>query len=220
MTTLAALASATTRVRLGVLVTGVTYRHPSLFASQAVTIDHASHGRLEVSLGAAWFEPEHHALGFDFPPTGARFDRLEDALEVLTRLLSGRQSSYEGRTVTLREAQLLPRPVQLPHPPIWIGGSGPTRTLPLAARFADVWHSFGSPARFVESSRRVDELAERAGRDPASITRAASLSLSDPLDVVRRNVDAWRDVGVGYLVCGWPAEGDELVVPFAEALLA
>ncbi len=220
MTTLAALAGATTRVRLGVLVAGVTYRHASLFAAQAVTIDHASHGRLELSLGAAWFEPEHRALGFDFPPVGARFDRLEDTLEVLTRLLSGRPSTYEGSTITLRDAQLLPRPVQLPHPPLWIGGRGPTRTLPLAARFADVWHTSAGLADHQESSRRLDELAERAGRDPASITRAASLSLSEPLDDVRRAVDAWREAGVGYLVCGWPSEGDEVVAPFAEALVS
>src|SRR5207253_11493008 len=89
MTTLAALAGVTSRIRLGLLVTGVTYRHPSVFASQALTIDHASHGRLELSLGAAWFDKEHHELGIPFPPTGRRFELHEDQLEILKRLFTG-----------------------------------------------------------------------------------------------------------------------------------
>src|SRR5688572_14878649 len=97
MTTLAALAGQTSRIRLGLLVTGVTYRHPSVLAAQAVTVDHASHGRLELAVGAAWFDPEHTALGIDFPPTGQRFDLLEDALEVMTRLFTGETVSYEGK---------------------------------------------------------------------------------------------------------------------------
>src|SRR5919106_4751720 len=150
MTTLAALAGATSRIRLGLLVTGVTYRPPSVFAAEAVTIDHASHGRLELALGSAWFEPEHRALGIPFPPTGERNDLLEDTLEIVTRLMSGERVSYDGARVSLRDAQLRPVPVQRPHPPIWIGGTGPRRTLPLAARFADAWHAFGSPASLRE----------------------------------------------------------------------
>src|SRR3954468_17804679 len=96
MTTLAALASATTRIRLGLLVTGVTYRRPSLLVTQAVTIDHASHGRLDLSLGAAWFEKEHRGLGMEFPSTGERFDLLEDTLEAFTRLTTGERVSYAG----------------------------------------------------------------------------------------------------------------------------
>ncbi|MET0738985.1 MAG: LLM class flavin-dependent oxidoreductase, partial [Acidimicrobiales bacterium] len=87
--------------------------------------------------------------------------------------------SYEGRVVSLREAQLQPPPVQRPHPPLWIGGSGPRRTLPLVARFADVWHTWGSPNSLRDTNARLDELAAEAGRDPASITRASSLSLDD-----------------------------------------
>src|SRR6476469_8054484 len=130
MTTLAALAGATSRIRLGLLVTGATYRHPSVFAAQAVTIDHASHGRLELSLGAAWFDKEHHELGIPFPSTSERFDLLEDALEIVQRLFTGDVVSYEGRVLSLRDAQLSPTPGQQPHPPIWIGGSGPRRTPP------------------------------------------------------------------------------------------
>src|ERR1044072_6879699 len=94
MTTLAALAGVTSRIRLGLLVTGVTYRYPSLFAAQALTIDHASHGRLELSLGAAWFEQEHQELGIDFPPLRERFALLEDAIEIVTRLATGEVISY------------------------------------------------------------------------------------------------------------------------------
>jgi F420-dependent oxidoreductase-like protein len=219
MTTLAALASATTNVRLGLLVTGVTYRHPSLFATQAVTVDHASHGRLELAIGAAWFDAEHEALGFTFPPTGERFDLLEETLEVTTRLMTGERVSFEGRHIQLRDAQVRPVPVQQPHPPIWIGGGGQRRTLPIAAKWADVWHCFGGPEQMEMLSHRLDELATKAGRDPSSIVRAASLSLSEPIDEIRRNVDAMRAVGMGYLVCGWPGEGRERVEEFATQVM-
>ena len=218
MTTLAALAGLTSRIRLGLLVTGVTYRHPSLLASQAVTVDHASHGRLELAIGAAWFDKEHRELGIPFPPTGERFDLLEDALEILTRLFTGEVVSYEGKRVSLRDASLRPVPVQKPHPPIWIGGTGPRRTLPLVARYADVWHAFGTPNSLREASARLDTLAEQAGRDPASIMRAGSLSLDD-LETARRHAEKWRDAGFGYLVCGWPEAGDKQVEAFVRDVL-
>jgi F420-dependent oxidoreductase-like protein len=218
MTTLAALAGVTSRIRLGLLVTGVTYRHPSVLAAQAVTIDHASHGRLELSLGAAWFEKEHRELGIPFPPTGQRFDLLEDALEIVTRLFTGEVVSYQGKLISLEDAALRPRPVQQPHPPIWVGGSGPRRTLPLAARFADVWHSFGTPNSLREASARLDELAVAAGRDPASIMRAGSLSLDD-LETAARHAGKWRDAGYGYLVCGWPEAGASQVEAFVRDVL-
>ena len=218
MTTLAALAGVTSRVRLGLLVTGVTYRHPSVLAAQAITVDHASQGRLELALGAAWFEQEHRELGIPFPPLGERFDLLEDELEIVTRLFTGETVSYEGRRISLHDARMRPRPVQQPHPPIWIGGTGPRRTLPLAARFADVWHGFGSPNSLRDANDRLDQLAEEAGRDPSSILRAGSLSLDD-LDTSRRHAAKWRDAGYGYLVCGWPEAGDVQVEAFANAVL-
>ncbi|MDA8047995.1 MAG: LLM class flavin-dependent oxidoreductase [Actinomycetota bacterium] len=213
MTTLAALTGVTSRIRLGLLVTGVTYRHPSVLAAQALTIDHASHGRLELALGAAWFEQEHHELGIPYPSTTGRFDLLEDTLEIVTRLFSGEVVSYQGRQVSLARAQMRPRPVQSPRPPIWVGGTGPRRTLPLAARYADVWHAFGTPGSLREAGLRLDRLAEEAGRDPASILRAGSLSLDD-LDTARRHAAKWRDAGFGYLVCGWPAAGASQVEAF------
>ncbi len=218
MTTLAALAGVTTRIRLGLLVTGATYRHPSLLAAQAVTVDHASHGRLELALGAAWFEKEHLELGIPFPSTSERFDLLEDTLEIVTRLCSGDVVSYEGKRVSLDHAQLRPVPVQQPHPPIWVGGTGPRRTLPLAARFADVWHGFGSPGSLREAGQRLDELTSANGRDPSSILRAGSLSLDD-LEVARRHAAKWRDAGYGYLVCGWPGAGEAQVEAFVRDVL-
>ena len=218
MTTLAALSGVTSRIRLGLLVTGMTYRHPSVFAAQALTVDHASQGRLELSFGAAWFDKEHHELGIPFPSTPARFDLLEDALEITQRLFTGDVVSYDGRSVSLRDAQLRPVPVQQPHPPIWIGGSGPRRTLPLVARYADVWHTWGTPNSLRDTSARVDELAAEAGRDPASILRASSLSLDD-LDTARKHAAKWRDAGFGYLVCGWPEAGRPQVEAFARDVM-
>jgi len=218
MTTLAALAGATTRIRLGLLVAGVTYRHPAVFAAQALTIDHASHGRLELSLGAAWFDKEHTELGIPFPPTGERFDLLEDALEILQRLYTGEVVSYDGRVVSLHDAQMRPKPVQQPHPPIWIGGAGPKRTLPIVARYADVWHSWGTPNSLQAANARIDELATAAGRDPAAIMRASSLSLDD-LDTAAKHAGKWRDAGYGYLVCGWPGAGDVQVERFARDVM-
>ncbi len=219
MTTLAALAGETSRIRLGLLVTGVTYRHPSLLAAQALTIDHASHGRLELSLGAAWFEKEHDELGIPFPATAERFDLLEDALEIVTRLFTGEVVSYEGRRVSLREALMQPLPVQRPHPPIWIGGTGPRRTLPLVARYADVWHAWGTPNSLRETNTRLDELATEAGRDPSEIMRASSLSLDD-LETTRKHASKWRNEGYGYLVCGWPEAGAPQVEAFARGVMA
>jgi F420-dependent oxidoreductase-like protein len=219
MTTLAALAAATSRVRLGLLVTGVTYRHPSVFTTQAVTVDHASHGRLDLSLGAAWFDPEHTALGIPFPSTGARFDLLEDTLEIVTRLMTGERVSYDGKHVSLQDAQVRPVPVQRPHPPIWIGGSGRKRTLPLVARYADAWHTWGGPRQLAELSGVIDELAEAAGRDPSAILRASSLSLSEDDGTVRHHIEKMAEVGVGYLVCGWPEEGRARVEEFATRIM-
>jgi alkanesulfonate monooxygenase SsuD/methylene tetrahydromethanopterin reductase-like flavin-dependent oxidoreductase (luciferase family) len=219
MTTLAGLAGVTSTIRLGLLVTGMTYRHPSVFAAQAVTVDHVSHGRLDLSLGAAWFEDEHQSLGIPFPSTGERFDRLEDSLEILTRLMTGDHVSYEGKTVALEDAQMRPLPVQSPHPPIWIGGSGPKRTLPLVARYADAWHSWGTPKSLAEASARVSEFAEKAGRDPGAIARASSLSLSDDDDTIRKYLGKWVEGGWDYLVCGWPEEGAERVEHVATTIL-
>ena len=220
MTTLAALASATSRIRLGLMVTGVTYRHPSLYAQMANTVDHASHGRLEMALGAAWFDEEHQALGFPFPSTGARFDLLEETIQVITRLMTGERVSFEGRHISLHDAQMRPLPVQQPHPPIWIGGSGRRRTLPIVAKYADAWHTWGGPKQMAEMSAIIDRLAADNGRDPKAIIRAATLSLSDvPLDTIRHHIDKMAEVGITYLYCGWPGEGRDRIEEFATQVM-
>lgn len=219
-TTLAALTGITNRARLGLLVTGMTYRHPSVFAAEAITIDHASAGRLELSYGAAWFDKEHHELGIPFPDLRGRIDAFEEAVQIVRGLLTTDGFTFEGRHFQVRDATLQPRPVQQPHPPIWIGASGEKRMLPIAARYADVWHCFGPSEVLGPKSQRLSELASDAGRDPAEIQRAASLSLEDDWDDLARAVDAWRDAGFGYLVCGWPPDGATRVEEFARRFLA
>ncbi|MQA98882.1 MAG: TIGR03560 family F420-dependent LLM class oxidoreductase [Actinobacteria bacterium] len=206
-TLLAALAAATERIRLGALVTGVTYRHPSVLAAEAVTVDHVSNGRLELGMGAAWFEQEHRELGIDFPRPGERVRRLDEAVQVMTLLMTGDDVSFKGRHYRLRGASYNPKPVQHPHPPIWIGGGGERKMLPLAARRADVWHGFGDVERLLRKSSLVDREARKAGRDPASIGRSTSLSLSEPWDEVRRRLDLLGEGGFDYFTVSWPSEG-------------
>jgi alkanesulfonate monooxygenase SsuD/methylene tetrahydromethanopterin reductase-like flavin-dependent oxidoreductase (luciferase family) len=218
-TTLAALSGITQRTRLGLLVTGMTYRHPAVFAAEALTIDHASGGRLELSYGAAWFGREHDELGIPFPGLRDRVDAFEEAVQIVRGLLTTDRFTFEGRHYSVSDATLRPRPVQQPHPPIWIGASGERRMMPIAAGYADVWHCFGPVELLTEKSERLSALAEAAGRDPATIRRAASLSLEDDPDTIDRHIDAWAAAGFAYLVCGWPAGGHGPVERFADRQL-
>ena len=142
-TLLAGLAQATTRIRLGALVTGITYRHPSILAAEAVTVDHISGGRLELGVGAAWHQGEHDELGIQFPDAPERVKRLDEGIEVMTSLMTTDGATFDGRFYRLNNASYNPKPVQQPHPPIWIGAGGEKLMLPLVGRRADVWHSFG-----------------------------------------------------------------------------
>jgi F420-dependent oxidoreductase-like protein len=170
-TSLTWLASHTTTLEFGPMVSPVSFRHPTFTARFATAVDDLSGGRLILGLGAGWQEREHHLFGHDL--TG-RFDRFEEGLEVITRLLkSDDPVSYEGRYFQLREAQLLPRPLRKGGPPILIGGNGPKRTLPLVAKFADEWNSLFIPAeKFEELNTRVDQLLTSEGRDPSSVRRS------------------------------------------------
>ena len=213
-TLLAALGAATSRIRLGALVTGVTYRHPSILTTEAVTVDHVSNGRLELSLGAAWFEPEHHELGVDFPPAGQRGRRLEEAVQVMKLLMTTEGASFGGRYYRLENASYFPRPVQSPHPPLWIGAGGENVMLPIVGRHADVWHGFGWVPELERKWRIVATAAEESGRDPAEITRSTSLSISEPWDEVKRTAAGLREAGIGYVVVSWPSEGRARVEEF------
>lgn len=218
-TLLAGLAAVTSRIRLGALVTGVTYRHPSLLAAEVVTVDHLSAGRLNVGLGAAWHEEEHRRLGFGFPSAGERIERLDETVQILKALLTSDDVDFDGRHYQLRKAFYRPRPVQQPHPPIWIGAGGEKLMLPLAARHADVWHGFGSAAELRRKSAVLDRAAEAAGRDPAQIGRSTDLSISEPWDEVRREAEALRDAGLTSLIVSWPGEGMGRVEEFVERVL-
>jgi F420-dependent oxidoreductase-like protein len=218
MTTLAAWSGVTSRVRLGLLVTGMTYRHPAVFATEAMTVDHASNGRLELSYGAAWFEDEHKALGIPFPVLKERVDAFEEAVQIVRGLLTTDGFTFEGTHFSTENATVHPRPVQQPHPPIWIGASGEQRMMPIASRYADVWHSYGSPDYMTKKSARLSAMAESAGRNPVEITRASSLSLDD-VDEAVRLIDEWEKAGFEYLVCGWPGEGHKQIEAFAKRVL-
>jgi F420-dependent oxidoreductase-like protein len=217
-TLLAGLAAATTRVRLGTLVTGITYRHPSILATEAVTVDHISGGRLELALGAAWHEGEHRELGIDFPPAAERAGRLDEAIEVIERLMTTDGATFEGRFYRLRGATYNPKPVQRPRPPLWIGAGGEKIMLPLAARRADAWHGFGSAASIKRKMAIIDREAERAGRDPADIRRASDLSISEPWDEVMYAAESLAAEGISYLTVSWPGEGRGRVEDFVERL--
>jgi F420-dependent oxidoreductase-like protein len=215
-TLLAALAASTRRIRLGALVTGVTYRHPSVLAAEAVTVDHVSDGRLELGIGAAWFEGEHDQLGIAFPSTRERTRRLEEALNILKLLMTQDGASFMGRHYELSGAIYNPKPVQKPHPPIWVGASGERVTIPIAGRHADVWHTFGSVDTLKRRARILDEAAEKAGRDPATITRSTMLSISEPWDEVTRRARANQEAGYSYLIVSWPGEGRARVEEFLD----
>jgi len=168
-TTLAALARDTQRIRLGSLVSPVTFRHPSVLAREVATVDELSGGRVELGVGAGWFEAEHTTLGIAFPPLRERTDRLAEAVEVMTRLWTGEPVSYEGRWYRLDGAQALPRPVQDPLPLI-VGGLGGARSVALAARHAAEYNTTSAdPATAAQAYARAREACERIGRDPATL---------------------------------------------------
>lgn len=144
--TLAAIAALTSRIRLGALVAGVPYRNPALLAKMSATLDVLSHGRTIVGLGAAWHEPEFTAYGWPFPPVPERMEMLEEAVQIVDRMLTRRPASFRGTHYTLEGAYNDPMPVQQPRPPIMIGGSGERVTLKLVARYADYCNVFGDPA--------------------------------------------------------------------------
>lgn len=211
---LAALGAATESIRLGALVTGVTYRHPSVLAMQAVTVDQVSGGRLDFSLGAAWFGDEHHEFGIPFPERRERIERLEEALRVVKLLWTEEGATFEGKHYRLEGASYHPRPVQVPHPPVWVGASGEKRTIPIAARHADVWHTFGSVTDLRRRAGVLERAAEEAGRDPSDIVRATTLSISEPVDEIRERAAGMKDAGFSYLIASWPEQGDDKIREF------
>jgi F420-dependent oxidoreductase-like protein len=167
------LAGNTRRIHFGPLVAPLSFRQPAMLARQAAALDDLSGGRLILGVGAGWQDREHSLFGYDLGDVPTRMARLEEGLEVITRLLHSEQpSSFEGRFYQLRGATLLPRPQRPGGPPIMIGGNGPKRTLPLAARYADIWNAtFRAPDEFRALSSQLDDLLRVAGRQPSPANR-------------------------------------------------
>jgi F420-dependent oxidoreductase-like protein len=179
--TLAGLARETTSIRLGTLLSSATFRLPGPFAISIAEVDAMSGGRVELGLGAGWFEEEHKAYGIPFFTVKERFDRLEEQLEIITGLWDtapGSTFSFEGRHYQLKDSPALPKPVQTPHPPVIVGGAGPKRTPDLAAKFADEFNlPFFPPGDAAKQYSLVKEACERAGRDPGELIYSAATTI-------------------------------------------
>jgi F420-dependent oxidoreductase-like protein len=192
-TTLAGLARDTTTIRLGTLVSSMTFRAPGVLAIQVANVDAMSNGRVELGLGTGWFAQEHRAYGIDFPAIGERFERLDEQLQILTGLWTtpaGERFSFEGTHYRLHDSPALPKPVQQPHPPIVIGGGGPRRTPRLAATFASEFNlPFQSPEANAAAYARVRAACEARDRDPDDVVYSAAVVVccgSDESEVQRR----------------------------------
>lgn len=184
-TLLGALAAQTSRLRIGSLVTGNTYRNPALVAKMATTLDQISNGRFDLGMGAAWFEKEHRAYGFPFYTPRQRAERLGEALEVITKLWNEDHPSYQGQFYSLFEAPFSPRNVQQPHPPIVVGGKGKKWIMPLVARYADAWNvPIGVTPKGIQNRREIIRAeCARIGRTPCDIEVQAFLVLYSITDV-------------------------------------
>ena len=199
--TISALGAVTERIRLGSMVSPVTFRHPSELAKVVVTADHVSGGRVELGMGAGWFEDEHHAFGFPFPAQGERLDLLTEQVEIVHRLWGGdgTEVDFDGTHYRLKSCPALPAPYQGPHPPLIIGGGGGPRSAALAARWADEYDTvYVSPAEARARFDRVSAACEAIGRDPVTVRRSILLKVVagvDEVEVRRRAVEqmTWQN---------------------------
>jgi len=213
-TTLAGLARDTTRLRLGTLVSPITFRAPGPLAITVAQVDAMSDGRVELGLGAGWNAREHAAYGIPFPDTGERFELLEEQLAILTGLWTtplGASFSFEGAHYTVDDSPALPKPVQRPHPPVVIGGFGPKRTPRLAATYATEFNvGFAPPPMFPEAVGRVQAACERLGRDPATLGISIANTVvcgADDAEVARRAQAIGRTADqLGGAIAGTPAQ--------------
>jgi F420-dependent oxidoreductase-like protein len=189
-TLLGAMAEATSRVRIGCMVTGNTYRHPAVLAKMAVTVDQLSGGRLELGIGAAWAEREHEMLGIEFGSAGQRVAWLDEACQVMKLLFTEERATFEGERYRLREALANPKPVQRPHPPFWIGGRGERKTLRVIAKHADVWNApGGEPDEVARLSGILDAHCADVGRDPGEIRRSVQVRYAGDDDALLRSAE-------------------------------
>jgi alkanesulfonate monooxygenase SsuD/methylene tetrahydromethanopterin reductase-like flavin-dependent oxidoreductase (luciferase family) len=193
---LAGMATSTTHVRLGLLVTGMTYRNPALLAKIATTVDHLSDGRLEFGIGAAWAANEHEM--YDISGLDHRVGLFSEGLQVIKSLWTQERTDFDGRYYTMRGAVAVPKPVQKPYPPIWVGSGGP-RMLRLTARHADVWNASGNEARelqgAVRASQQLDEACTAIERDPKEIRRSAQLPVGEDTPEIIDRVHRYHEAG-------------------------
>lgn len=223
--TLSALAQATSRIRVGTMVCGMHFRHPAVTASMASSLDIVSGGRLELGLGAGWYELEADAYGFELGTIGERMTRFEEGTEVIHRLLTQETTDFDGEFFTLREARNEPKPVQEPRPPIVVGGRGEKRTLRLAARHASMWDAMFVEDELDEWRRLRDVLWQHCfdvGRDPSEVTLSSHLRLDpdpDPSEVTAR-ADALFDAGVDVVLLAFTAQHNASTVEKLGSALA
>jgi probable F420-dependent oxidoreductase len=191
LTTLGGLAARTERIRLGTLVLSAAFRHPAVLVKSATAVDRLSGGRLELGLGAGWYEPEFEAFGYPFGSVAERFDLLEETLAYVGALFDGEPASFEGKRFPLHEAYNHPRPVQEPRPPLLVGGKGGPRLLRIAAQHADGWNAAWrwTLEAYAERATAARQACERAGRDPATFRLSLGLFTvvgEDEADLQRR----------------------------------
>ncbi len=220
--TLTALAQATRRLRLGTLVTGIHYRHPAVLANMAATLDVVSGGRLELGIGAGWNLEESGAYGLALGSPKERSDRFEEACEVIVGLLSNETTSFDGRYYVVTEAMCNPKPVQRPHPPICIGGSGEMRTLRTAARFAQHWNFVGGTvSEFAHKRDVLHEHCAAVGRDPKEILLSSHVRFDGEPAKVAADAAALAEEGCGLaIVVLLPPHTPKVLEPLAAELSA
>jgi F420-dependent oxidoreductase-like protein len=204
-TALGFVAGVTEALRLRLLVTGVTYRHPGLLAKIVTTLDVLSAGRAELGIGAAWYDREHHGLGVPYPPTAERFERLEEALEICLQMWSDDDGPYKGKHYQLAETLCRPVPVSTPRPRILIGGGGERKTLRLVAKYADACNIFGAPDEIAHKLDVLRKHCDDVGRDVGEIevtTMFRNLPPAPSADDVVRAAEELAAIGVATLVTG------------------
>ena len=203
-TALGFIAGVTARLRLRLLVTGVTYRHPGLLAKTVTTLDVVSGGRAELGLGAAWYEREHLGLGVPFPRLKERFERLEEALQICLQMWSDDNGPFEGKHYRLAETLCSPPPVSQPRPRIMIGGSGERKTLRLVAEYADACNIFGDPPTIAHKVDVLKRHCDAVGRDPNEIEVTSNFGAQGDLDSdeIARRLEDYAAAGVSTVMAG------------------
>lgn len=212
---LSAFAAQTQRLRVGVMVTGNTYRHPAILANIGATVDVISHGRLDFGIGAGWNEMEHSAYGIPLYSPGERLRHLAEACEVIKRMWTETAPDFDGQYYQLKQAYCEPKPVQKPSPPFVIGGSGEKVTLRIAAQYADIWNFVGgSIETFKHKNAVLDEHCAARGRDPKTIERSVQFRVTpDDLNSLRDTIRTYISAGATHLVLG-------LIYPYPEGIVA